>query len=202
MLLKLVEDALDNEDRAGAAAGLEQALRVHADSAEPVPWRVRLAQARLSVLDGNHQGALQDFEELLKWHPPLEESQYLSQIDQLASPVAGGPGAILRVSMLLKLLAVYRQANDRPAMDRIYALIEDAQEQTGDEQKLIQYYKNHLEIRTVLDDVEGQLALIDRIGNRYFKLGDTEAARQFYEQGLKLRESQDAGSKETGSPSP
>ncbi len=106
------------------------------------------------------------------------------------------------VSMLLKLLAVYRQANDRPAMDRIYALIEDAQEQTGDEQKLIQYYKNHLEIRTVLDDVEGQLALIDRIGNRYFKLGDTEAARQFYEQGLKLRESQDAGSEETGTPSP
>ena len=202
MLLRLAEEALEKGDRAGASAGLGQVLRIHADAGERVPWRVRLAQARLAVLEGNHGQAIEDFEELLKWHPRLEETEYVAQIDQLASTVSGAPGAQLRVSMLLKLLAVFRQANDRTAMDRIYELIEKAQEQSGDEQKLIQYYKNHLEIKTVLDDVEGQLNLIDQIGNRYFKLGDTDAARKFYEQGLKLREAQQATSEEAGSPSP
>ena len=104
--------------------------------------------------------------------------------------------------MLLKLLAVFRQVSDRTAMDRIYVMIESAQEQSGDEKKLIQYYKNHLEIKAVLEDVEGQLDLIDQIGNRYYKLGDTEAARNFYEQGLKLREAQEAASEEAGTASP
>lgn len=202
MLLKLAEDALEKGDRAGAAAGLEQVLRLHDEAQQPLPWRVRLAQARLAVLQGNHTLAIENFEELLKWRPRLEETEYVAQIDQLTSPVSGASGAELRVSMLLKLLAVFRQVSDRTAMDRIYVLIESAQEQSGDEQKLIQYYKNHLEIKTVMDDVEGQLGLIDQIGNRYYKLGDTEAARKFYEQGLKLREAQEAASEEAGTASP
>lgn len=202
MLLKLAEEALEKGDRAGAAAGLEQVLRLQEEDSGPVPWRVRLAQARLAVLEGNHKQAVEDFEGVLKWHPRLEESEYVAQIDQLTSSVSGGPGAELRVSMLLKLLAVFRQATDRTAMDRIYVLIEKAQEQSADEQKLIQTYKNHLEIKTVLEDVEGQLTLIDQIGNRYFKLGDTEAARKFYEQGLKLREAQQAASEDAGTPTP
>ena len=202
MLLKLAEEALEKGDRAGAAAGLEQVLRLQDEDSGPLPWRVRLAQARLAVLEGNHSQAVEDFEELLKWHPRLEETEYVAQIDQLTSPVSGTPGAELRVTMLLKLLAVFRQASDRTAMDRIYVLIEKAQEQSGDEKKLIQTYKNHLEIKTVMEDVEGQLDLIDQIGNRYFKLGDTEAARKFYEQGLKLREAQQAASEQAGTPTP
>ena len=197
VLLKLAEDALNKGDRAGARAGLEQVLGLHADSRDGVPWRVKLMQSRLAVLEGDLQGALDGYDELLEARPGLEEGDYLGQIEELTASGEGTEGASLRVSLLLKLLARFRDANDRGAMDRIYGLIEDAQERAGDEQKLIQYYKNHLEIKSVLDDVDGQLALIDLIGNRYYKLGDTEAARQFYEQGLKLREERAAAAGES-----
>ena len=39
-----------------------------------------------------------------------------------------------------------------------------------------------------MGDLPGQLELIDQIGNRCYKLGLTEEARQYYEMGLKLRE--------------
>ena len=64
---------------------------------------------------------------------------------------------------------------------------EEAQEQQGDERRLLQYLKNHLEIRKVLGDVPGQLDLIDRLGNRCYRLGLTEEAKDYYEMGLRLR---------------
>jgi hypothetical protein len=192
MLLKMAEDALAQQDRAGAQAGLEQAVALYEALPGGVPWRARMVQARLAALDRDFPVVVEAYEQFLKHHPELEEADYLAPIEQLASPLAGEEAAALRVSLLLKVLAVLRQANDRRGMDRVYDLIEAAQEEAGDEQKLIQYYKNHLEIKKVLEDVDGQLGLIDRIGNRYYKLGDTQAAREFYEQGLKLRGDQEA----------
>ncbi|MCZ6646672.1 MAG: hypothetical protein O7B79_10580 [SAR324 cluster bacterium] len=199
ILLKLAEEALHKGDQAGARAGLEQVLALYAESQNETPWRLKLMQARLAVLEGNFDGALQGYEEFLDGRPELEEADFVGQIEEMTAAREGAAIASFRVSLFMKLLAAYRQANDRPAMDRIYGLIEEAQEHAGDEQKLIQYYKNHLEIKTVMEDVEGQLDLIDRIGNRYYKLGDTETARQFYEQGLKLREEQQASADKAGS---
>ena len=72
-------------------------------------------------------------------------------------------------------------------MDRCYGWIEEAQEQVGDERRLLQYLKNHLEIRKVLGDVPGQLELIDQLGNRCYRLGLTEEAKLYYEMGLRVR---------------
>ena len=91
------------------------------------------------------------------------------------------------MALLVKALSAFRQAGDREAMDRLYGRIEAAQEAAGDERKLIQYYKNHLAIKEVLGDAEGRLELIDKIGKRYFKLGDTAPAKEYYEMGVKLR---------------
>ncbi len=198
MLLKMAEDALAQGNTAGAQAGLEQALALYEALPGGPPPRARLIQTRLAVLEGEYPAALDGFEKFLKENPELEEAQYLAPIEQVLAPLEGEAAASLKVSLLLKVLAALRQANDRRGMDRVYGLIEEAQELAGDERKLIQYYRNHLEIRKVLEDVEGQLALIDRIGNRYYKLGDTQAAREFYEQGLKLRSDQEAAGAEEG----
>ncbi|MEE8395775.1 MAG: hypothetical protein V3S29_06940 [bacterium] len=187
LLLTMAEGALEKGDRAGAEAGLQQVLAQLGDG--PAPPRVTLARARLAVLDGDLGSAVAGFERILEARDGREfgDSDFIAQIDQLAAPLPAPESDRLRVSLLLKLLAAQRQAKDRPAMDHLYGLIQQAQEKTGDEEKLLQYYKNHLEIKKVLGDVEGQLELIDRIGNRYYKRGDTEAAQAFYEQGLKLR---------------
>jgi hypothetical protein len=91
------------------------------------------------------------------------------------------------VALMVKALAPLRQAGDRAAMDRLYGRIEAVQEAAGDPRKLIQFYKNHLAIKEALGDRQGQLALIDHIGNRYFQLGDTAPAKEYYEMGMKLR---------------
>jgi hypothetical protein len=72
-------------------------------------------------------------------------------------------------------------------MDHLYRLLIEAQERVGDERKLVQFLKNHLEIKKVMGETAGQLELIDQIGNRLFKLGQTAEAREYYELGLKLR---------------
>ena len=53
----------------------------------------------------------------------------------------------------MRILAVFRATRDQRAMDRCYGWIEDAQEQVGDERRLLQYLRNHLEIRKVLGDL-------------------------------------------------
>jgi hypothetical protein len=72
-------------------------------------------------------------------------------------------------------------------MDAVYRLLVEAQERVGDERKLVQFLKNHLEIKKVMGEAAGQLELIDQIGNRLFKLGETAEAREYYELGLKIR---------------
>lgn len=191
ILLKLTEEALGSRDLVGVQAGLEQLMALQGDKAERLPWNIRLIQARLAALEGDTAAALECYGQILTHGQELGEKALLEQIETLSGPMRGKAGAAFKVALLVKLLAMLRQANDRPAMDRVYTLIEETQQKAGDEQKLLQYYKNHLEIRKVLGDIEGQLALIDLIGNRYYKLGDTAAAKQFYEMGLKLRKEQE-----------
>ncbi len=137
--------------------------------------------------DRNAGGALQAFEDMLAagWQPTGEN--VAPMLDEL---LAGGERKLvdtLRVSMLVRVLAAFRQRRDQRAMDLAYTWIETAQERVGDEKRLLQYLKNHLEIRKSLGDVPGQLELIDQLGNRCFKLGLTDEAKHYYEMGLKLR---------------
>ena len=190
LLLKLAEEALDRGDRAGAQAGIEQMLGLGAEASPDVPWHIKLLQAKMALLDRDFPLAQAGFEAVLHLNPALREADYPPLIDRLIRPLTGAEAEGQRAALLMKVVAHYRQAGDRAAVDRLYGLIEAAQELAKDEAKLIQYLKNHLEIRKVLEDVDGQLELIDRIGNRYYKLGDTQTARQYYEDGLKLRAEQ------------
>ena len=190
LLLKLAEEALDRGDRAGAQAGIEEVLGLGAEASLDAPWHIKLLQAKMALLDRDFPLAQAGFEAVLHLNPALREADYPPLIDRLIKPLTGAEAEGQRAALLMKVVAHYRQAGDRAAVDRLYGLIEAAQELAKDEAKLIQYLKNHLEIKKVLEDVDGQLELIDRIGNRYYKLGDTQSARQYYEQGLKLRAEQ------------
>ncbi|HKI98864.1 MAG TPA: hypothetical protein VKB51_10360 [bacterium] len=186
-LLRLAEEAAGRDDWEGLRAGLDNYLAHLAEAPGLVDWRARRQQVRLAIHDQDTNRALQGFEELLATghRPPVDEVPPL--LDELLAGADRETAASLRVSMLVRILAVFRQARDQRAMDRCYGWIEEAQEQVGDERRLLQYLKNHLEIRKVLGDLPGQLELIDQLGNRCYRLGLTEDAKAYYEMGLRLR---------------
>jgi len=186
-LLHLAEEAAASEDWERARAGLENYLAHLADNPQWIHWRGYQLQVRLAVRDGDTNKALQGFEGLLKagLRPTVASTPQL--LNTLLSDAEPAMANGLRVSMLVRILALFRQQRDQRAMDIAYGWIESAQEKVGDDRRLLQYMRNHLEIRKALDDVPGQLELIDQLGNRCFQLGLTEEAQAYYELGLKLR---------------
>ena len=186
-LLKLAGDAAAREDWEEARAGLQNYLAHLSGHPELVDWRAHRLEARMAVLAGDANRALQGFEAMLEagYQPVVEGVPTL--LEELLAGTEEAIANSLRVSMLVRILAVFRQSRDQGAMDRAYGWIEMAQEKVGDEKKLIQYLKNHLEIRRSMGNVAGQLELIDQLGNRCYKLGLTEEAKVYYEMGLKLK---------------
>jgi hypothetical protein len=186
-LLHLAEESSSRDDWEGMRAGLDNYVAHLADAPRLIHWNARRLQVRLAVHDGDSNRALQGFEDMLAggYRPAMDDVPPL--LDELLAGAERDAAASLRVSMLVRILAVFRQARDQRAMDRCYGWIEDAQEQVGDERRLLQYLKNHLEIRKALADVPGQLELIDQLGNRCYRLGLTDEAKVYYEMGLRLR---------------
>jgi hypothetical protein len=186
-LLKLAEEGLQRDDLTAAKAAFGHYLSLMDANGAVVPWNARRVQCRLAALEQDAAGAIDAFEAMLKVGFEVKEENVPALLEQMTAGCKPEIGEPLRVSMLLRILAVFRQNKDRAAMDRLYRLVEDAQEKVGDERKLVQFLKNHLEIKKVMGDTAGQLELIDQIGNRLFKLGETAEAREYYEMGLKLR---------------
>jgi hypothetical protein len=126
---------------------------------------------------------------LERGYAPLEAAVE-SDVDGLLAGLDGAKLPGLKAALISRALGPFRQAGDRAALDRLYLRIEAAAESAGDERRLIQFYKNHLAIREALGDLSGRLDLLDKIGNRYYKLQDMAASREYYELGLKLRADQ------------
>ncbi|MFI5400154.1 MAG: hypothetical protein ACHQZQ_03770 [SAR324 cluster bacterium] len=184
-LLRMAEEAMRRGDVSGARAALDQHLDLM--PADRASWGARRLEVRVAALSHDPQRALDAFEAMLAAGFPLKAEGVAALMADLLDGTRADLADSLRVSLLLKTLAAFRQAGDRPAMDAVYRLLIEAQERVGDERKLVQFLKNHLEIKKVMGEAAGQVDLIDQIGNRLFKLGETAEAREYYEMGLKIR---------------
>jgi len=184
-LLKMAEDTNRRGDLRAARAALDQHLALV--PATKATWAAHRLNLRLAAHEGRPQLALDAFDAMVKAGFALKDEAVPALLDGALEGVLPDLADSLRVSLLLKALALFRQQGDRPAMDHLYRLLIEAQERVGDERKLVQFLKNHLEIKKVMGETAGQLELIDQIGNRLFKLGQTAEAREYYELGLKLR---------------
>jgi len=186
-LVRIAEEALDSGNLSHAKALLDQYEALVSDAPALASWEAARAQLRLAAREARPEAVAPLFQAMLdRGYAPREESLD-GEIDALLDGIAPESKAPAKVALLVKALAPFRQAGDRAALDRLYARIEAAQETASDPRRLIQFYKNHLAIKEALGDVKGQLSLIDHIGNRYFQLGDTAPAKEFYEKGMKLR---------------
>ena len=200
-MLRLAEEGLRTGDLKAAQAALEQHLGVLAEAGTVPGWQAFRLGARLALLHGDEGAGLEQFDKLLQFGWPLEVERAAPLADFLLEGVAGDT-ATLRVSMFLKIMAKLRESGLRQAMDGLYSLVREAQEEAGNETRLLQFLKNHLQIRRVLNDLPGQLELIDLIGQRCYKLGLTEEAREYYEMGLQLKQRTEAAAAAPPDPSP
>jgi hypothetical protein len=193
-LLRMAQEALDGGNLPRLKTVLDQYDSVVADAPDKATWQAARLHARLAALEGRAEEAGPNYQSMLeRGYAPLEAAVE-SDIDALLEGLDRTRVPGLKAALLSRALAPFRQAGDRAALNRLYARIEAAAEAADDERRLIQYYKNHLAIREALNDLPGRLELIDKIGNRYYKLQDMAASREYYEMGLKLRAEQ-AGEK-------
>ncbi len=88
---------------------------------------------------------------------------------------------------LYHLLHDARNGLDRIKMDLIYERIEKALEVTGEQEKLMRTYQNHLEIKRILKDREGESRLLDSLGTYHYKYGNKELSQKFYEENMRLK---------------
>ena len=187
-VLRSAKEALARGEPQKAREALAQHRAMLERHPELSHWKAWQEAAKLSVELGDHAEAGKAFHAMLSAGYPLQQAEVGALMDTLLGQAKSVPAARLKVTLLQTVLAMFRQSGDRNAMDAVYTLMEEAQEGADDDKKLIQFYKNHLEIRKALGKKDGQLELMDKIGNRFFKMGDTEGAREYYELALRLQQ--------------
>ena len=99
------------------------------------------------------------------------------------------------VHFMFTALNEYRQLHDHGKMDRTYDEIEDAYRQLEDWPRLIQTFQNHLSIKKVMKDFEGQLDLLDQLGKLLYDQGEEDKSRKCYKQRLVIEKEMARASK-------
>ena len=74
------------------------------------------------------------------------------------------------------------------AMDPLYERIERAHSSMQNDEELVAAYKEHLAIKQHLDDIEGELNLLELISEHYMKIGDMKASKRYKSEILRLKD--------------
>lgn len=85
-------------------------------------------------------------------------------------------------------LSEYRQSNSYPEMDKTYHEIEEVYTQQGDLPRLTQTLQNHLGLKRIIKDYEGQLELLDHLGKLLYDQGDAKGSKRCYEQSIVIKQ--------------
>ena len=89
--------------------------------------------------------------------------------------------------LLKDLLKFNSERVNISAMDPIYERIEHAHASMNNNKELVETYKEHLAIKQQLDDMEGELRLLDIISNHYADSGDQNAAERYHAESKRVR---------------
>ena len=72
-------------------------------------------------------------------------------------------------------------------MDPLFERIEQAHASKNNNKELVETYKEHLAIKQQLEDMEGELRLLDQISNYYADSGDQKAAERYRAESQRVR---------------
>ncbi|MBF0280671.1 MAG: hypothetical protein HQM13_22955 [SAR324 cluster bacterium] len=186
-LLKIARNSFQAGHVSEAKAGMDNFFLIQQELGESPDWEVRYLYARICLKLGDVVSATASFSEMLEKGLDSKHPDYPKILESITSSLEEHQMIQEELPFLYDLLNYYRHELDRPQMDVTYERIERVLEEMGDDERLIRIYKNHLEIKRILKDQYGEGRLLDAIGNRYYKMGEKELSRKYYEENLHLK---------------
>lgn len=146
----------------------------------------QLGRAEIEL--GNPEAARSLFFECFSKHFPRESVNFQTKLETTVLLFKEKKALSLAIPFLITSLSVKRQVQDYPAMDGLYQDIAAAYLELQDDNRLIETYQNHLAIKNKLQDYEGELDILDKLGKLYFDHGDQQGSKFCYQKSLEVRQ--------------
>ena len=108
-----------------------------------------------------------------------EKTDYSAVMDGIVKTLEKKEAYNEALPLLKDLLKFNRERVNISAMDPLFERIEQAHASMNNNKELVETYKEHLAIKQQLDDMEGELRLLDLISNHYADSGDQNAAERY-----------------------
>ncbi|MBC8260113.1 MAG: hypothetical protein H8E38_13950 [SAR324 cluster bacterium] len=121
-------------------------------------------------------------------HGETVQTDYASVMDGIVKTLEDKNSYGEALPLLHDLLNYNRQRVNISAMDPLYDRIEEAHRTLNNNQDLVATYKEHLAIKQQLDDVKGELKLLDSISTYYAETGDQKASDRYQAESLRIQE--------------
>ncbi len=90
--------------------------------------------------------------------------------------------------LFITLLGIKRSNKDLSSMDKIYDDIIAAYTELDEVDKIIESYQNQLAIKNNLNDFDGQLEALDKLGKIYYEVGDKIGVNFCYSRSMEIRQ--------------
>ena len=120
-----------------------------------------------------------------------EETNYASVMDNLVKSLEKKEAYEEALPLLKDLLNYNRKRVNISEMDPLYDRIEQAYSSLKNDEKLVNTYKEHLSIKKQLNDLEGEINLLDLISYYYVNIGDQEASERYQEERKRIKDKLD-----------
>ena len=116
-----------------------------------------------------------------------EKTDYSAVMDGIVKTLEKKEAYDEALPLLKDLLKFNRERVNISAMDPLFERIEQAHVSMNNSKELVETYKEHLAIKQQLDDIEGELRLLDMISKHYVDSGDQKAAERYRAESQRVR---------------
>jgi len=116
-----------------------------------------------------------------------EKTDYSTVMDGIVKTLEKKEAYDEALPLLKDLLKFNRERVNISAMDPLFERIEQAHASMNNNKELVETYKEHLAIKQQLDDMGGELRLLDLISNHYSDSGDQKAAERYRAESQRVR---------------
>ena len=116
-----------------------------------------------------------------------EKTDYSAVMDGIVKTLEKKEAYDEALPLLKDLLKFNRDRVNIKAMDPLFERIEQAHVSMNNSKELVETYKEHLAIKQQLDDIEGELRLLDMISKHYVDSGDQKAAERYRAESQRVR---------------
>ncbi len=116
-----------------------------------------------------------------------EKTDYSAVMDGIVKTLEKKEAYDEALPLLKDLLKFNRERVNISAMDPLFERIEQAHVSMNNSKELVETYKEHLSIKQQLDDIQGELRLLDMISKHYVDSGDQKAAERYRAESQRVR---------------